>query len=148
MSDSGWTVGTLREFLQKQMDDQRVLLDERYATQTKALDAAFVAAEKAVTTALSSAEKAVTKSEDAYRSKFADVNEFRKTLSDQAAGFLSRDAAEARFEALAEKLDALATRLDKSEGRGSGLNAGWVYLLAAIGALGTIFTIYVIVKGG
>lgn len=148
MADSGWTVDTLREFLQKQLDDQRLLLDERYATQTKALDAAFKAAEQAVTTALASAEKAVTKAETAAERRFESVNEFRQTLTDQAATFMPRAEAETRDTALADKLDALATRLDKSEGRGSGLNAGWIYLLAAIGAMGTIFTIYVIVKGG
>jgi hypothetical protein len=143
-----WTVDTLRQFMQKQLDDQRSLLDERYATQTKALDAAFKAAEQAVQTALASAEKAVTKAETAAERRFESVNEFRQTLTDQAATFITRAEAEVHFAALAEKLDALATRLDKTEGRSSGLNAGWVYLLAAVGAMGTIFTIYVIVKGG
>lgn len=164
---SGWTIDTLREYLVRRLDDEhaltaeqvgnlRDLLQERYATQTKALDAAFVAAEKEVRTALASAEKAVTKSEDAYRSKFADVNEFRKTLSDQAAGFLSRDAAEARFGALdqkidakfdglSEKLDGLAARMDKNEGRSTGINAGWVIL---VGAIGVIATAYAMFKGG
>lgn len=159
MDDSGWTVDTLREFLlervngehaltRQQIADLRALLQERYETQTKALDAAFVAAEKAVQTALASAEKAVTKAETAAERRFESVNEFRQTLTDQASTFMPRAEAETRVDALAEKLDALATRIDKSEGRGHGLNAGWVYLLAAIGAMGTIFTIYVIVKGG
>jgi hypothetical protein len=153
--ESEWTVETLRQFLQKQLDDQRSLLDERYATQTKALDAAFKAAEQAVQTALASAEKAVTKAETAAERRFESVNEFRQTLTDQASTFITRAEAEVRFTAIAEKIDAAVERVDKTEGRAdrdegrsTGLNAGWVYLLAAIGAMGTLFTIYVIVQGG
>lgn len=159
---SGWTVDTLCVYLTRRLDDERVLTAQQVEQilallqeRDKALDAAFVAAEKAVATALDSTEKAITKSEEAYRVKFADVNEFRKTLSDQAAGFLSRDAAEAKFaaldqkidskfDALSEKLDSLATRMDKNEGRSTGINAGWVIL---VGAIGLIATIYAMIKG-
>lgn len=145
MTGSEWTVDTLRQHLQKQLDDQRVLLDERYATQTKALDAAFKAAEQAVQTALASAEKAVTKAETAAERRFESVNEFRQTLTDQAATFMPRAEAESRLVALAEKLDGLATRIDKSEGHSGGINAGWVCLVAAIGLIATV---YALVKGG
>jgi len=40
---SSWTVDTLREYFQQQLIDNRVMLDERYATQVKAVDAAFIA---------------------------------------------------------------------------------------------------------
>lgn len=151
-----WTADTLADYLLRRLDDEhsltaqriedlRALLQERYETQTKALDAAFVAAEKAVTTALNSAEKAVTKAETAAERRFESVNEFRQTLTDQAATFMPRTEAETRVAALAEKLDTLATRLDKSEGRSGGINAGWVYLLGAIAAIATA---YGLIKGG
>lgn len=151
-----WTAENHAAYLERRLDDDerltaqriadlRALLQERYETQTKALDAAFVASEKAVQTALASAEKAVTKAETASERRFESVNEFRQTLTDQAMTFMPRSEAESRLGALAEKLDGLATRLDKSEGRSGGINAGWLYLVAA---LGVIATVYATVKGG
>lgn len=118
---SGWSVDTLAQFLQRQLDDMRRMLDERYATQTKAVDAAFLAqqtamqtaltsAERAVQTAMVSAEKAVIKAETAANDRFSSVNEFRAQLTDQAATFVSRVEADARIGALAEKLDTETSR--------------------------------------
>jgi len=42
----------------------------------------------------------------------------------------------------------LAAKLDKIEGRGTGLNAGWLYLLGAVAAIGTIVSIYLAMRGG
>ncbi len=39
-------------------------------------------------------------------------------------------------------MDAMATRLDKSEGKGSGLKDGWSYLIAAVGFLALIISIW------
>jgi hypothetical protein len=143
---SGWTVDTLREFMIQQIEDMRRILDERYQTQTRAVDAAFLAqrtametaltaAEKAVGTALASAEKAVGKAEIAAEKRFDAVNEFRAQLSDQAATFMPRSESEARTGALAEKVDGLATRIDKTEGRSGGRSDSWGYLVGAMGLL-------------
>lgn len=158
-SESGWTTDTLHVHMQRQLDGLTRMLDERYATQTKATDKAFeaqqtamqaalTAAETAVSKALESAEKAVTKAESAAEKRFDAVNEFRGQLSDQAATLMPRAESNARHEAAAEKIDALNTRLDKAEGRGTGLNAGWIYLLGAIAAIGTIVSFYLAMRGG
>ena len=132
-SVSGWTVDTLHELItnlnraqdeqrrqlyaevdrrlstadatvRQSMDDLRVMLNERYATQTKALDAAFKAAEQAVTTALASQEKAVSKAEAAADKRFEAVNEFRQQLSDQTASFPTRAEVGSRMDALAKDI--------------------------------------------
>jgi hypothetical protein len=175
---SGWTTDTLHIYMQVQIDDLIRMLDERYVTQTKALDAAFVAqqtamqtafksADTAVAAALLSAEKAVTKAEVASEKRFESVNEFRAQLNDQAATLLSRAEADARLQALGDKIESIAdrsqeradlsiariaelelrisSRLDVTQGRSLGLNAGWVYLLAGVGAIGTIVSIIIII---
>jgi len=140
---SGWTVDTLAVFLQRQLDDMRVMLNERYSTQTKAVDAAFVAqqtamqtaltaAERAVATAMLAAEKAVDKAEDAAAKRFEAVNEFRGQLADQAASFMPRLEANARVDALENQIGELKERLDKSQGRSVGLDKAWGYIVAAI----------------
>ena len=101
-----------------------VEMDKRYQQrsddQTTAINAALLAA-----------EKAVTKAETATERRFEGVNEFRATLSDQAATFISR----VEFEAISERLRELAARLDRFEGRSTGLSAGWGYLIGAVGVL-------------
>ncbi len=124
---SGWTVDTLHEHLQREISDQRTLLDERYATQTKALDAAFAAADKAVQTALLSAEKAVAKAETAAERRFEAVNEFRGQLADQATTFMPRNEADVRLGAMDEKVDRNAKDIASLQGR--------ALALAGIGAL-------------
>lgn len=146
---SGWTVDTLRANVQRQIDDLRVMLDERYQTQTKATDAAFaaqqkametafIAADKAVQTALLSAEKAVTKAEVAAEKRFEATNEFRGQLADQAATFMPRTEADATSDRLAEQINELKDRMNRAEGRGLGLNSGWGYLLGALGAASVV----------
>jgi len=118
---SGWTVDTLQVFVQRQLDDMRATLQERYETQTKAVDAAFLAqqtamqtaltaAERAVATAMLAAEKAVDKAESAAEKRFEAVNEFRGQLNDIVTTLISRAEAETRITALSEKLDAESER--------------------------------------
>lgn len=128
LQPSGWTIDTLAMHLQRQIDDMRRLLDERYATQTKAVDAAFLAqqtamqtaltaAERAVATALLSAEKAVTKAEAAAEKRFESVNEFRGQLTDQAASFISRVESDAQRIALEERIASLTEKVDRETKR-------------------------------
>lgn len=164
---SGWTVDTLRENLQRQIDTQqdirdrqisdlRDMLQERYATQTKALDAAFAAAEKSVATALDSAEKAVVKAETAAEKRFEAVNEFRGQLADQAATFIGRNEAEARILALGEKLEAeslrtttalkeINQRLDRLQGNSAGKSSLWAVIVAAVGMIALVVGVVVAV---
>jgi hypothetical protein len=163
---SSWTVDSLHQYLQQQLNDMRRLLDERYVTQTKAVDTAFVAqatamqtaltaAERAVATALLSAEKAVTKAEAAAEKRFESINEFRGQLSDQAATFLARSEADARFEAMAEKIESngklsaeriadINRRLDLNQGKSSGIGATWGVLLGGASFIGTVIAIVLV----
>jgi hypothetical protein len=121
---SDWTVDTLREHVRVQIADMRLMLQERYETQTKAVDAAFLAqqtamstaltaAERAVQTALLAAEKAVTKAEIAANARFDSVNEFRAQLADQASTFVSRGEFSAQHSALADKVEVDSKRLNE-----------------------------------
>lgn len=122
------------------------ILEERLSGLDRLVEARFVAvsatgeaqADKVVL-ALAAADKAVLKAEAATSERFAAVNEFRQTLSDQAGSFINRD----QFEALRETLAALAARLDRIEGRSTGISAGWGYLLGAVGLAATIISVLI-----
>jgi arginine utilization protein RocB len=160
---SGWTVDTALQFMQRQHDDLRDQLNERYETQTKATDAAyvaqttamqtaFIAADKAVQAALESAKEAVAKSEASSEKRFESVNEFRGQLADQAATLMSRSEAEVRFQSLLERFDAerlvnneryvvLASRMDQNTGKDSGQAAQQARLYAMWAAFGGLVII-------
>ena len=131
MSDDEWTLSTLHTHLIRIQDER----DQRYEQR-------FSDLEKSLTVALAASEKAILKAESATERRFDAVNEFRSTLSDQAAQFVTRAENHATNLRMAERLEELTDRVNRSEGRGAGLSAGWVYLLAGIAALGTIISIY------
>lgn len=124
---SGWTVDILREHLERVLAERDLRYQQRFDAQSKALEAALLAAEKAVQTALIAAEKAVTKAEIATEKRLEGMNEFRGALADQAKDLVTR----VELDAVVERMRELAARVDKTEGRSTGLSAGWGYLIAA-----------------
>jgi hypothetical protein len=150
--ESGWTVDTLNAHIQQQLADLRVLLDERYRTQTKAVDAAFLAqqtamttaltaAERAVQTALLAAEKAVAKAETSAEKRFDAVNEFRAAYQDLIAAQMPRAEAEQRLQQLAESLSEVKTAMTTSAGHSAGLTDGWKLAVGAVGFLAAVAAI-------
>jgi len=136
--ESGWTVDTLKYYTDQQFRtihaeivDLRMMLDERYQTQTKATDAAFAAqqkametaftaADRAVQTALLSAKEAVTKAEMANEKRFEAVNEFRSTLADQTATFATQRDADMAHERFNQRITELTDRVNLREGNHTG----------------------------
>jgi hypothetical protein len=104
--------------------------EQRYAAQVRAVDAAFLAQQTAMRADLAAQKEAVTKAENAADKRFELLNELR-------SGVATKEA----HEALEKRVNELAARLDKTEGRSTGLNAGWVYLLGAVAAMGTIVSL-------
>src|ERR1700690_162736 len=97
------------------------------------VDVRFDAQQKAVDAALASADRAVLKAEVASDKRFESVNEFRKTLSDETATFLTRTEYEHEHKALDEKVTELQNRVAASESRSLGLAQGWAYLVGIFG---------------
>ncbi len=100
------------------LDHVKALLEEK----DKRDEQRFQAQTGAINAALQAAEKAVTKAENATEKRFDSVNEFRQTLTDQTKTFASL-----------ERVDALLQRLDRIEGRSSGLKDGWGWLVGFAG---------------
>jgi hypothetical protein len=113
---SGWTVDTLKIY-----HDTCIAYEAKLAAERDKRYAERFAAQEAAT---------------AYMRQI--TNEFRGQLSDQQATFITRTETLARAQSNADKIDSLATRLDRTEGRSGGLNAGWVYLIAGVGLLITV----------
>ena len=117
---SGWTVDTLRILMLTCINYEARLAEER----DKRYEQRFQAQESATT----------------YMRQV--TNEFRGQLADQQSTFITRTEALARAQSNAEKIDSLATRIDRNEGRSSGLGAGWGYLVGAVGLVGGLIAIF------
>ena len=127
---SGWTLDTLLVHVTALYAEGNIRNQQRFDAQTKAIEAALLAA-----------KEAVIKAELATEKRFESVNEFRQTLSDQAAQFMTRTEAEAAISRNAERIQDLTDRLNRSEGHSQGLGAGWAYLVAAVGAIAAVIVV-------
>jgi len=132
--NDGWTFRTFREYVLALLEQFKVLREADRIT----LNAALAAADRAVAKAEASTEK-----------RFESVNEFRKTLSDQASTFMLRGEADAKIQALTDKLGAIETRIDKSEGSQGGKREGLTdlgnvlgYIIGAVGSLAYIWSLF------
>jgi len=154
----------LERMVLARFDAEHTLLVNLAHERQTAIDAAFAAQQAAVNKAEVAAEK-----------RFESINEFRAQLGDQAATFVPRQEAEAAIgrntervkelfdtvnthvsrvewaaanDRLTEQVRDLADHQNRNSGRGAGLNAGWVYILGALAALGTVMSLYLALKGG
>lgn len=93
----------------------------------------FAAQEGANQLALNAAEKAVLKAENASEKRFEAVNEFRATLSDQAATLISRKEVEALFSAVNSTLNRLENSDAAALGKGAGMSQLWGVIVASGG---------------
>lgn len=130
-----WTVESLKEHFSTVMAGNDRRYEERFIAQEKATDVAL----------------------EALNKRFDSVNEFRQTLADQTATFISRAEAIQRADNNAEKIASLEkrlnesvaainSRLDLNAGKSTGMNAIWGYIIGAIGLAATIISIVVILN--
>lgn len=102
----------------------------------------FDAQSQALAAALLAAEKAVDKANTANEKRFESVNEFRQALTDQTSTFPSR----VELNALSDRVTDLATRLDRTEGRSTGLSDGTRLAIQLGGLILAALTLYLALK--
>ena len=149
--------------LHEAMRNERNLTNQQFKASEEATTTAFAAAESALARAevvlarefhehliqyrhetelqLASSDKAIAKAEEATEKRFESVNEFRKTLTDQATLFMPRAESIQLHARAAERLDDVQRRLDKAEGSQHGQAA----LVAGFIAVATFLITLVVV---
>jgi hypothetical protein len=128
----GWTPDLVLKHVAGLLDER----DQRYSQRFHDLD-------EATKTALASAEKAVNKAEAAAEKRFEAVNEFRGTLSDQAATFITRTEVDAAVSRNTERIQELTDRVNRSEGQGSGKDSLRTLALSAVSVVTALGALYV-----
>lgn len=122
---------------EQRIDSHDRLVDSKFNAMHTLIDSQ---AERVVL-ALAAANKAVSKAELSTEKRFESVNDFRATLSDQTRTLVSKIEFDAVRDANTARIADLSSRLDKTDGKSAGLNAGWVYLLGILAAAGTVASI-------
>jgi hypothetical protein len=119
---SDWTPDTVRAYLEVQVEQLRrenVIRDDATA-------ALF------------------NRAQQANEHRFEAVNEFRGQLNDQATTFLRRDEYLTGHAGLVEKIDDMGSRLDRTEGKATGMTTTWAAIIAALGTLAVVTSVIVL----
>jgi hypothetical protein len=98
-----------------------------------------------VALALASADRAISKAEMATERRFEAVNEFRATLTDQAAQFVTRREFEALRSAGTERMDEFKEWLDRTQGGKTKVGDQRAVLATIIGVATLVITVVVVV---
>jgi len=105
------------------------------------LDTKINCLEEKINLRFEAAERAINKAEAAAEKRFDNVNEFRRTLSDQTAQFVTRTEYNVQHRALNDKVDLLIGT------RTSGVNMAWGYLVGFIGILAGVAAVVHYING-
>jgi hypothetical protein len=103
---------TMREFLERVIDERDRLYDSRFRAAEIAVNAALAAQEKAVAAAFLASEKAIIKAEEAQKDYNTRSNEFRGQLDDQAKLLMQRSEALGLFKSSDDKIEAMRVFFD------------------------------------
>src|ERR1035437_6650504 len=124
------------------IESLKAYFDMRLTERDQWINAKFIDQKEAVDAALASADRAVQKAETTSETRFAGINEFRSTLSDQQKMLMTRTEYDSNHKSLVEKIDGVSSRLDKMDGKSSGTNAIWLIFVSIVGlVLGIIGTL-------
>lgn len=115
----------------------RQYIEAILAEKDKALSAALASQEKAVAAALESAALATSKAEEQAKDWRASANEWRATMNDREARFVTHAA----YDGLVEKVNDLVQRIERGDGRNTGIGLSWSEVLAVVGAAGVLYAI-------
>lgn len=87
------------------------MTNEEMATQIARIEERLTARSSLTDALFAESKDAITRADKAVEKRFDNVNEFRNTLSDQAATFITRDVSEAQIGLLRNRVDALSTQV-------------------------------------
>jgi hypothetical protein len=144
-----WNVETLKEFVLRLAEEHdnrheraEAHLEALHNSQRNEVNIAILGVERLLHQTVEAIQIAVAKAETANEKRFESVNEFRNTLGDQQAHFVTRVEIDSKLEGYQKRLQDLTDRMNLITGKGVGLNAGWTYLIAAIGAASALLAIW------
>jgi hypothetical protein len=124
ISNGGWTIETLKEYVDSVLAQINLRNDQRFKDSQTAVDAA-----------LNAAKEAVTKQEAASEKRFESVNEFRAQMGDQQRTLMPRPEAELRMGSLEGRVADLAKAVTSLGAEKKGGREAWAWVFSGVMAL-------------
>jgi tetrahydromethanopterin S-methyltransferase subunit G len=118
------------------------------ATGIARLTSEAIAARDAMNAMYKAQQEAISKAEIANEKRFANVNEFRAQLGDQARTFMPRAEVEVILKTLDSRIDKVEERDIERIGLKSGTKEGWLYALGAFTIIGVVLAMLAMFKNG
>jgi len=97
--------------------------------------------EKSVAQALAAATIATDKAEQNAERWRQSANEWRAAMDDRERKFVQVDVFTEAVRGLRAELAIAVEYINQNKGKGIGINAGWLYLIGGISAIGAIVTV-------
>ena len=138
---------------------------DRFLAERELVTALITALTNATQASVTAQKEAVSKAEAAQDLRLEGMNEFRDQLRSQAATFMSKDEADARFTGVADRIESMTStltgkietntaaitaglaslenRVNLSTGTSTGRREFWGYILGALGGVAIIISIVV-----
>jgi hypothetical protein len=136
-----WTNDKLvaaEKLVEARIRDLKELIDVQIRDLKNHNEKILIEKDNALRAALAAAEKAVQKAEDNAEKWRANANEWRAAMTDKDKLLLQRTEFETYKSTMTAALAVETKRADFDQGKSSGLNAGWIILVAAVGLIATI----------
>jgi hypothetical protein len=109
-------------------------MERRFTDLERLIDTRFEAAETATNAALEAAEVAVTKAEALATTRSTQQNEWRDTVNDLITTMMPRAEYALAHKSLVDKVNDVASCLDRGEGRSTGSNTVIAWVIAGLSA--------------
>jgi len=140
---SQWTVDTLNEYWCKVLQLVQASTDERFRATEQATKSALQSAQQAVDKAERLADIRAEVQDRMAADRAKQQNEWRESLRDMTATYMTHSEYDSAHAVVVEKIDNLAARLDKHEGRGAGANATWLWMFLGVAGVVSIITLII-----
>lgn len=106
------------------------------------VDRRLIDLESRIEAATRTSETAINKASEAVDRRLEGMNEFRQAINDQAGTLLTRRESDVWRTAIERDIHSIQRRLDKTEGRGGGRSDVWVWLVAGVAMLVSLFNAF------
>lgn len=126
-------VNTKTDAVATLLKEKDALYTDRDTARQKAVEAALKAAQTGVDAAFAASEKAIGKSDQNAEKWRENANEWRAAMQDREVKFAGRIEVDNELKNLRTELASVKEGQDRKSGKGEGLNAAWLVLVAAIG---------------
>jgi excinuclease UvrABC helicase subunit UvrB len=136
---------SLRQYIERLIDERDRLYNERHANSLQAIKDALLAQKELTNAAFAASKEAILKAEQSQNSYNAGHNDLMKKMDKQYSEMIPRSTFEQAIKSIEDKINDLRESRSANAGAGTGKAALWAYVLGGAGLLMSLVSIIVLV---